>query len=313
MAKKDSIQDILATYSADKEVESISTGILGLDKIFGGGLFQGSMYAFWGAQGSGKSSLCFQILRRFSLQGKKSVFIDVEKAFNKNQQKAFGLDKFVEDGTILHLSVDNYDQLLEVSRAIAETNEYSLIIIDSETQLLAKLPEDASVTDNQPGQKAKQASIALNVIKSLCYDKNMICIVLFHARANIQMVASRYAPQMKQAGGYAAKHIPDVILEISAGAKIKEGDQQVGQLIYMECEKNKFYPPFQRVARNFYYGKGVSKVSEIVDLAIEQGIIQAGGAGYYTMPDGTKYRGTSALYDSITKEQLKELQSQITI
>lgn len=249
------------------------------------------------------TSLALQIVKKFCKLGHKVVFVDVEKSFNKNQQTSFGLRQYVESGLLLHLTVDNYSQLMDVCKAVAKDGSIKLVAIDSESALQPSLSEDVDVTDNQPGRKARQSSLALTAIHSLFYNSGIASIVLFHARANISMTANPYAPATKQAGGFGAKHVPDVILQVQPGQKIKEGDSIVGQIVHLECDKNKFTSPFNRIDAKIYFGKGISKRVEIVDKAIELGIIQQSGA-FFKFGDET-VRGTLALYQLDDEKLLK--------
>lgn len=315
MAAKKSSSDfasILQQYSANKPVEFMSTGSLVLDKTLGGGVASGSMYAIWGEQGSGKSTISGQIMKQYCKQGKKVVFIDVEKAFNESQQNSWGVREYVENGQIVVLTADNYQDISNMTVGIAESGDFSLVIVDSETAILPVVDmKELDVASARPGQKANQENLTMTQAKSLFYKKDIASIWIFHARANIQMTAPNpYAPATKQAGGWAAKHIPDVIVKVQPGQKIKEGDGSVvGQVLHVETEKNKFTMPFRRRDVSLFFGKGVSKKQEIVDLAVSQGIIQQSGS-YFTLPDGSSVRGQAALKE-LTNDQYQQLQDMI--
>lgn len=309
MAKeKFSLDSIVAQYNAEKVDEFISTGVAALDELFGGGISPGACYAFWGVSGCGKSTLTFQIIKNFCTQGYRVAFIDVERAFNKNQQEAFGLRRFVEDGTLLHLMADNYVQADEITTAIAKDGSIKLVVIDSETQLLPKVLEDVNVADMQPGQKARQAGNWLPKMKSLFYDKGIASIIINHARANISMSPNPYAPAEKQAGGYAMRHVPDVILKVGTGSKIKDEstDEVLGTVVHLMCEKNKFARPLRTIDRKLYFGIGISARIEAIDTALEQGIIVQNGA-FFTFGD-EKIRGIANVYN-MSDEQFGKLQT----
>lgn len=304
MPKKASLEEVLKEYQTKSQEVFYDTGIECLNEILGGGISNKAMYAFWGPQGSGKSTLCFQIAKNFCKQGKKVLFIDVEKAFNSHQQEAFGLKKYADDGTLLITTVSNYAQLETITDAVPGS-DISLMIIDSETMITPSVKSDLKVTDVQPGLKARQSSFLLTKIKESFWEVGIPSIILFHARTNINMNGGT-VPDTKQAGGYTALHVPDVILHITTGAKVKDGDQIVGQIIRMVTEKNKFTKPFQTIEKKFIYGTGISKRIDLIDSAIAANVITMAGAGFYTLPWGDKIRGTKALYE-LTNEQLVKL------
>lgn len=311
MAKKESVlADVLNKYAAEREVSMISTGSLAVDVVIGGGIYHGGFYAFWGPQGSGKTTVAAQVANRFLRKGEKCAWIDVEKAFNKQQQEAFGVREYVESGQMLYLTADNYVDLDTICMALAEESDVKLVVIDSETMLLPALGKDVDVASQQPGQKARQASLTLTKAKSAFYKAGIASIWLFHARANINM-SNPNAPQEKMAGGFTQKHIPDCILKITAGQKIGDKGAPIGQIIHLETEKNKFTKPFQKLDTELTYGKGIELRREVIQFAIDQGIIKQGGS-FFTLPDGSSVRGREALYD-LDKEVLKSIKSQISI
>lgn len=293
--KECSLESIISTYNAEREEDFISTGVAALDELFGGGINPGSMYCFWGVQGCGKSTLVFQVIRQFCEQGLRVAFIDVERAFNKNQQESFALREYVENGMLIHLMADNYSQIDEITSAIAKDGSIKLVVVDSETQLLPKVLDDVNVADMQPGQKARQAGNWLTKMKSQFYGAGIASIIIAHARANISMGPSNpYSPAEKQAGGYAMKHVPDVILKVGIGSKLKDNDAVLGQVVHLCCDKNKFAPPFRNMDQKLFFGRGVDSRVAIIDKALESGIISQNGA-FFTFGD-TKVRGIANLY-----------------
>lgn len=313
MAKKSggaSLNELINKYSAEAEVEFKPTGLRAIDTMLGGGICPGSMIGMWGPQGSGKSTIAAQILKGFCKRGEKAIWIDVENALNKNQQESFGLRKYVEDGTLLHVTAATYAEADDLTTAVANDTEMNikLVVVDSESQLLPKIAEEQRVDDNQPGQKARQASVWLTKVKSLFARKGITMIVLFHARANINMTANPYAPATKQAGGYAALHIPDAILQMQPGQKGGEDkDKPSYQIVHLTSDKNKFAPPFTKVDFKMWFGFGIKKSVELIDEAREKGVITMSGAGFFKLPNGETIRGTEALY-SLPGETLREIQ-----
>ena len=161
----------------------------------GGGICHGAMYCLWGAQGSGKSTISFQIAKRVCRGGDKVAFFDVEKALNENQQEAFGLSEYIESGHFEIYYPVTYEDVYQLGSALAATGEYRLIIVDSETQISEVIPEDVDITSLQPGQKARQADRVMKALKSIFYDNDIASIWLCHARANITMTANPYTPK----------------------------------------------------------------------------------------------------------------------
>ena len=168
---------------------------------------------------------------------------------------------------------------------------------------------DLRVEDVRPGLHARQMSFLLGKLKDAFYRVGVTSILIMQARANLNISGpAQYAPQYKSSGGYAEQHIPDVIIKVEAGAVIKDIDGIVqGNRVRISCDKNKFAKPKNVIARNLYFGKGIIRREEIVEDAIDKGLIQAGSAGYFTLPSGDKVRGMQALID-LPKETLAEIQ-----
>lgn len=315
MAKKaglDGLASILATYGVSKPLEFVDTGIGALNTVLGGGIALGYFYTFWGVQGCGKSTITCQVVRAFCRQGLKVVYIDSERALNSRQKDCFGLTEFEEAGLFIHLSVQFMDQLETVSAALSEDPSIKLVVVDSLSEIQPYADKDLRLQDIRPGLKAQQSSLLLPRMKHWFANAGISCILLLHARANVQMgVVNPYAPKEKSDGGYATQHVPDVLLKISAGAKLKEkdpvtGDELViGAATKLEAEKNKFTAPFHPITCKLIYGKGISQRYEIIDAALESGAIQKTG-NTYILPSGEKFVGIGKLY-GMPRESLMSL------
>lgn len=304
MAKKNdaSILDIMETYGGSEELVMHSTGIKALDDISGGGLMEGGLYAFWGEQGTGKSSLCAQIARKFCEEGYRVAYIDSEKSLNPKQMNIYGLTEYLctkenPDNMLLHLNtVVTMKECDDANAKLVANGTFKLIIIDSETELLAKSVDDMDVEAKTIGEHARQSQVMLNKLKCHVHLNNLIAIVMFQARANIQTMPSYGASDKKQAGGFSAKHIPDAILKIARGASIKDTEgKKIGHVMKMEYEKNKIHQP-EGTEQQFIYGVGISNKIGVIDAALERGLIEVSGNSY-VLGNGNKYVGKKKLYD----------------
>lgn len=316
MAKKASISitDVLSKYKANNETEMLSTGSLTLDQVLGGGTNKGSMYVFWGEQGSGKSTCASQIVRTYCREGKKVLFIDAEKALNNIQQDSFGLTPYIENGQLVILNVDNFVELTEIVKASANDDfDFDLVVLDSITSVhVFQDVEDFDILSNQPAQHAKQSQGVLTLMRTIFPNKGITSIIIAHARANITMQATPYTPDNKMAGGFALRHIPDVLLQVKAGAKLKRDNGEVyGQIVRVTAEKNKFAVPFNTREVELIFGRGISMRDEIIKMSIKYGFITTGGGGIYKLPDGTTVKGIGKIAESLNDEQMNDLYSKV--
>ena len=306
-----SIDEIMDEYSSGGEMEFISTGIKALDEISGGGLLSGAMYGFWGEQGTGKSSLCAQIARKFCDDGYSVLYIDSEKSLNDVQKKIYGLSKYcpkdkTESRQLYHLDrIVTMKQCDDICNKFINEGAVKLIIIDSITELLAKPAEDIDIEKQTIGEHARQSKDMLLKLKCAVHLNDVICIVMSQARANIQTVPTYGASDKKQAGGFAAKHVPDAILQIAKGSAIRDTEGNViGHVMRMKYEKNKIHAPMV-IEQNFIYGVGISNKMGVIDAALERGFIELSGRSY-VLGNGSKYVGKKALYD-MTEDDYKYL------
>lgn len=295
--KKMTLEDAMAKYGGNGEMTIHSTGIKALDDISGGGLMEGALYAFWGEQGTGKSSLCEQIAKNFCDEGYRVAYIDSEKSLNPVQMDIYGLTKYFETGKLIHFDkVVTMKDCDDVNTAIVEDGTVKLIIIDSETELLAKDIDDIDVESKGIGEHARQSQALLTKLKCMVHENNLIAIVLFQARANIMTTPTYGASDKKQAGGFGGKHVPDAILKVGKGAAIRDTEgNKIGHWMKLEYEKNKITKP-ATIEQQFIYGVGISSRNANIDLALERGIIVQLNSKTYEV-NGHKYNGKKNLYD----------------
>ena len=317
MAKKEKFdfqKDILEKYKANANIQMTSTGSINLDILLGGGINKGSMYVFWGEQGCGKSTCASQIVRSFCREGKKVLFIDSEKALNGMQCDSFELTPFINDGRLSLLTIDNFIELSEIIKASNDASfDYDLVVIDSMTSINTfEDVENFDILDNKPAQHASQSQKVLNLMRTIFTRKGVSSIIICHARANISMVATPYSPTTKLAGGFALRHIPDVLVHVSSSTKLKRTDGSVyGQCVKVVAEKNKFAIPFNTREVKLVFGKGISRKEEVINFAIEFGLITTSGGGNYTLPDGTTVRGIDNIMSKVDETMLKALHDQV--
>ena len=224
---------------------------------------------------------------------------------NKQQQETFGVREYVENGSLIHVTVETYAQIDELCLAIAsdKNSGIKLVIVDSETQLMPKMGDDVQVDSNQPGVKAKQSSVWITKMKSAFYNAGITSIILAHARANLNM-SSPYGPTTKMAGNYSTLHVPDAIIQFLPGQKFGDKQSPEGVVVHISTDKNKFAPPFKRVDAKCYYGTGIKKSVYLIDWALENGVIEKNGSFFNV--NGESIRGLESLY-SLSKDQLKWL------
>jgi len=313
MAKQEiTLTSLLDVYNAEKEDEFVPTGIPTLDLLLGGGISPGSLYAFWGDKGSGKSTIALQVLRQFLRNGDNCVFIDVERSLNVRQQECFGIRSYVESGQLLHMQATTFSDADTICSACVKDKErkVKLVVIDSNSMLLPAIPDDLDIASERPGQKAKQSGALLTRIKSTFYNAGIACIVIFHARANISMgPANPYAPSSAMEGGFVAGHAPDAIVAISAGSKIKDKDDRViGQVIHLTTDKNKFAPPFQKYDSKLFFGVGIRRTHETVDWCLRKGIITKINASTYEYPTPDGEAKSIRGYDNLFNIPLEHVQ-----
>jgi RecA/RadA recombinase len=243
-------------------------------------------------------------------QGYKGIFLDVEKALNESQLETFGLQEFVADRSLIILPISDMLQYEEIVDSLTHS-DINFMVVDSQTMVGAYTEKDRKITDVRPGIKSLQESQVLKKLKDIIYEKEIAVFLLCHARANIQISGpiNIYAPQTKQAGGWALLHTPDVITQISKNAKVRDIDNNiVGNDITIQTTKNKYVAPFRPIKETIYYGKGIDAKLSLIKKALELGvIIHPERSRTYTLPFEPDTKYNSRTIWELNAEQCKQL------
>jgi len=268
------------------EVSVIPTGSLSLDIATGiGGIPRGRITEIYGAEASGKTTLALHMVAEAQKMGGIAAFIDAEHALDVNYAKKLGVN--VED--LLISQPDTGEQALEIAELLARSGAVDIIVVDSVAALVPKAELEGEMEDQQVGLQARLMSKAMRKLTAAISKSNTAVVFINQTRMKIGM-GTYSGPPETTPGGMALKFFASLRLEIKKIGAIKEGTETLGHRVKVKVVKNKLAPPFKEVEFDIYFGEGISKEAELIDLGLAMGILERSGAWYTYKTDGKEER-----------------------
>ena len=260
---------------AVEEVETISSGSLGLDLALGvNGYPRGRVIEIYGPESSGKTTLTLHAIAEAQKAGGVCAFIDAEHALDVGYAKNLGVDT----DNLLVSQPDFGEQALEILETVIRSGAVDLVVIDSVAALTPKVEIDGDMDDQQVGVQARLMSKALRKITGLLSKMN--CTVIFINQIRMKIGMTGYGSPETTTGGNALKFYSSVRLDIRRIATLKQGENSIGNRVKVKVVKNKVAAPFKLAEFDIMFGEGISKTGELVDYGVKLDIVDKAGAWF---------------------------------
>jgi recombination protein RecA len=256
------------------QIESISTGSLGLDIALGiGGLPRGRIVEVFGPESSGKTTLALHVVAEAQKNGGICAFVDAEHALDPIYARKLGVK--VDD--LLISQPDTGEQALEIADTLVRSGAIDVLVVDSVAALTPKAELEGEMGDALPGLQARLMSQAMRKLTASISKSKAMVIFINQIRMKIGVM---YGSPETTTGGNALKFYSSVRLDIRRIGAIKEREEVIGNQTRVKVVKNKLAPPFRQVEFDIMYGEGISKTGELLDLGVKSGVVEKSGAWF---------------------------------
>lgn len=266
---------MLLGENAAMNVEHIKTGSMALDMALGiGGIPRGRIIEIYGPESSGKTTLALHCVAEAQKTGGTAAFIDVEHALDPVYASALGVDI----DSLLVSQPDSGEQALEIAEALVRSGAIDIIVVDSVAALTTRAEIEGEMGDNHVGQLARLMSQAMRKLTGALSKSNCSAIFINQLREKIGVM---YGNPETTTGGRALKFYSSVRIDVRKIETLKNGSEIIGSRTRAKVVKNKVAPPFREAEFDVIYGKGISKVGELVDMGLELEVLKRSGAWFY--------------------------------
>ena len=295
----------LGEESARVQVDSIPTGSIALDAALGiGGVPRGRVVEIFGPESSGKTTLALHIIAEAQKRNGIAAFIDAEHALDARYAKSLGVDI---DNLIVS-QPDTGEQALEITETLVRSGALDAVVIDSVAALVPKAEIEGEMGDAQMGLQARLMSQAMRKLAGTISKTNVCVIFINQIREKIGVV---FGNPETTTGGRALKFYASIRMDVRRVASIKNGDEVVGNRTKVKVVKNKVAPPFREAEFDLMYGTGISFEGDLVDLAINLGLVEKSGTWFTIGQDRLQGRDNLKRFLIENQETLRDLELKV--